>query len=147
MAQTTKEFYKGLSQFFLCLSIFSLQNTNRCISSIINEIPTTFPLMQRFEMTVINKCIFCPEVLFIRFEITCKYEHSVIDYSYNTSCTPGFSFYSRYWSHLHNISHTWVIFYLGYICIFHFSRGSLSVQFLFVNMFSNPRGRINNSIL
>ena len=147
MAQTTKELYKGISQFFLCLSVFILQNKNRSISSIINESPTTFQLMQRFEMTVINKCMFCPAVLFIRFDITCTYEHSIIDYSHHIGCTPGFSFYSRYGIHLHNISHTWGIFYLGYICIFHFSRRALSVQFLFVNIFLNPRGGINNSIL
>ena len=45
-------------KFFLFLSVFILQNTNRCISYIINEIPTTFRLMQSFKMTVINKCIF-----------------------------------------------------------------------------------------
>ena len=136
-----------MSQIFLCRAVFILQNTNMCISHIINEYPTTFRLMQRFEMTVINKCIFCPTLVFIIFDITYTYVHSIIDYSQNTGYTPGLSLYSRYWIHLHNISHTWGIFYFRYICIFHFSRRALSVQFLFVTIFSNHGGIINNSIL
>ena len=147
MAKTTKEFYKGISQCFLCISIFILQNTNRSIRSIINEILTIFRLMKRFEMTVINKCMLFPTAVFNRLDITCTYENSIIHSSQNTGCTPGYSLYSRYWSHLNNISHTWGIFYLIYICIFHFSRRALSVQFLLVNIFSNPGGIINNSIL
>ena len=45
-----------MSQIDLCLSFFILQNRNRCIRSIINEISTTFWLMQRFEVTVKNAC-------------------------------------------------------------------------------------------
>ena len=58
MAQTTKELFKGIYQMFLCHSVFFLQNTNICISSIINENPPTFQLMQRFEMTVIKNACF-----------------------------------------------------------------------------------------
>ena len=124
-ALSTKEMFQNMSQTELCMSIFIPHNKNRCISSIINESPTTFRFMQIFEVTVINKCMFCPTLVFIRFEITvinkcmffptllfilfditCAYEHSIKDYSHNTGCTPGFSFYARYWSHLHNISHT-----------------------------------------
>ena len=137
MSQTTKEFFKGMSQMFLCRSVFILQNKNRCISPIINENPKTFWLMQRIEMTVINKCVFCTAVVFIRLDITCTYEHSIVDSSQNTGCTPGLSFYSRYWSHLHNIYHKWGILYLRYIYIFNFSRRALSVQFLFVNIFQS----------
>ena len=147
MAQTTKEFLMGMSQFFLCRSVFILQNTNRRISYIINENPTIFRLMQRFEMTVINKFMFCPSVVLIRLDIICKYEHYIIDSSQNTGCITGYSFYSKYWSHLNNIYNTWGIFYLKYIWIFHFYRRALSVQFQFVNIFSNPGGRIDNSIL
>ena len=136
MSQTTSEFYKGIYQFFLCLSVFILQNTNMRISSIINESPTTFLLIQRFEMDVINKCMFCQPLAFIIFDIKCTYEHSIVDYSQNTGCTPGFYFYSRYWSSLHNISHTWGIFFLRYICIFRCSRRELSVKFMFVDNFS-----------
>ena len=71
MAQTTKEFFNGMFQCFLCLTVLILKNTNRCISSIIYENPTTFSLMQRFEITVINKFMICTAVVFIRFDITC----------------------------------------------------------------------------
>ena len=110
MAQTTKEFFKGMSQIEICLSVFILQNTNRCINSIINEIPTTFLLMQMFEVTVIKKCMFSPTLVFIRFDITYTFVHSIISFSRNTGCTPVLYFYSKYWSHLQNISHTWGIF-------------------------------------
>ena len=147
MAQNTKEFFKGISQNEIFLSISILQNKNRCIISIINETPTTFWLMQRFEVTVIKKCMFCPTLLLIIFDITYTYLHSIIDFSQSTGYTPGFSFYSKYWSHPHKIYHSWGIFYLKYICIFHSSRKSLSVQLMFEDIFSNPRVRINNSIL
>ena len=147
MAQTTKELFKGISQLENFLSVIILQIKNGCISSIINERFTTFLLMQRSEVTVINKCMFCPTLVFVRFDITCTYVHSSIEFSQNKGCSPGFSFYYRYWSPPHNISHTWDIFYLIYFCIFHSSRRILSIQFKFVDLFSNPRGIINNSIL
>ena len=147
MAQTTKDLFKGISQIDICLSVFIFQNTNSCISSIINESPTTFRFMQIFEMTVINKCMFCPTLVFIRFDITYTYVHYIINFSHNTGCNPGFSFYFKYWSHLNKISHTSGILYIKYISIFHSSRRELSVKFMFVNIFYNPRGRINNSIL
>ena len=146
MEHTTEEFFKGMSQITFSY-VFILQNTNMCISSIIYENPTTFWLMQRFEMTVINKFMLCPAVVFSRLCITSTYEKCIIDSSRNNGCNPGYYFYSRYWSHLPNISHTWGILYLRYIWIFHFSRRALSVRFLLVNIFSNSGGRIDDSIL
>ena len=58
MAQTTKTFFKGIYQIEIFLSVFIPQDTNRRISSIINESPKTFLLMQRFEVTFINKYMF-----------------------------------------------------------------------------------------
>ena len=57
-ALSTKEIFQVISQIQLFLSIFILHNTNKCLSSIINEIPTTFLLMQRFEVTVKTKSCF-----------------------------------------------------------------------------------------
>ena len=127
MALPTKEFFKGTIKLFLWFSVFYLQNTNRCISSIVYENPTTFSLVQRFPMTVIKKYMLCPSVVFNRLDIICTYVHSIIHWSHNTGCTPGYSFYSWYWSHVHNISHTWGIFYLRYMWILHSSRRALSV--------------------
>ena len=106
-----------------------------------------FSLMQRFEITVINKCMIFPAVILCRLDITFIYENAIIDSSQNTGCTPGYSFYSRYCSHFHNISHTWGNFYLGYIWILHSSRRALSVQFLLVNIFFNYLGIIDDNIL
>ena len=127
MALPTKELFKGMIQLFLWFSVFVLQNKNRCINSIVYENPTTFSLVQRFVMTVINKCMLCPTVVFKRLDITCTYLHSIINCSQNTGCALGYSFYSRYWSHVHNIFHTWGIFYLRYIWILRSSRRELSV--------------------
>ena len=146
MSQTTKEFFKGISQ----IEIFSLSlsfKKNRCIIYIINESLTIFLFMQRFEVTVKNRCMLWPKLLFIRFYITCTYVHSIIEFYQNTGCYPGFSLYSRYWSHPHNISNTWGIFYFRKFCIFHSSRRALYVKFKFVYVFSNHRIRINKSIL
>ena len=147
MEYTTKELFKDVSQIEIFLYVFILQNKNRCISSIINEIPTTFWLMKKFEVTVKKYCMFFPTLILIIFYITCTYVHSIVDFSKNTGCSPGFSLYSRYWSHFHNISFTWGIFYLRHFCIFKSSRRSLSVQFKFIYVFSNIRGIINNSVL
>ena len=127
MSLPIKELFKGMIQLFLWFSVFVLQNSNRCISSTVYENPTTVSLVQRFAMTVINKWILCLTVLFNRLDITCKYVHSIIHCSQNTGCTPGYSFYYRYWSHVHNISHTWGIFYFRYMWIINSSRRALSV--------------------
>ena len=127
MAIPAKELFKGMIQLFLWFSVFVLQNTNRWISSIFYEDPTTFSLVQRFVMTVINKCMLFPQVVFNIFDITCKNLHSIIHCSRNTGCTPGYFLYSRYWSYVHNISYTWGIFYLRYMWILHYSRRALSV--------------------
>ena len=58
MTLPTKEFFKGTIQLFLWFSVFSLQNTNRCISSIVYENPTTLSLVQRFVMAVIKNAWF-----------------------------------------------------------------------------------------
>ena len=50
-------------------------------------------------------------LIFIRSDWTFTYIHSIVESSYNTGLYPGFSFYSRFWSPPHNISHTWDIFY------------------------------------
>ena len=102
MEHTTKSLFKGIYQIDPFLSVFILQNTNRWIGSIINEIPTTFVLMQRFEVTVIKNACF-PTLLFIIFDITYTYVHSIIDFSHNTGCSRGLSFYSIYCSHTRNI--------------------------------------------
>ena len=81
MAQSTKELFKGMSQIEICLYLFFLQDKNRCISSIINDIPTTYLLMQRFEVTVKNKGMIFPTLVFIIFDVTCTYVNSIIDYS------------------------------------------------------------------
>ena len=127
MALPTKELFKGMIQLFLWFSFFFLQNTNRCISSIIYEDPTKFSLVQRFVMTVINKCMICPQVVFNIFDITCTYVYSIIHCYQNNGCTPGYLFYSWYWSYVYNISYTCGIFYLRYMWIIHSSRRSLSV--------------------
>ena len=145
MAQNTKVLLKGIS--LKKNSLFILKNTNRCIAFIINESLTNFWLMQKFEVTIIKKCMFCPILVFIRFGITCGYVHSIIDLSRNTGCYLGLSFYSRYWIHPNNISNTWGIFYSGNFCIFQSYRRELSVQFKYADVFSNPNGRIYNSIL
>ena len=115
MPLPTKELFKGMIQLFLWFSVFVLQNTNRCIISIFYENPTKFSFVQRFVMTVINKCILFPQVVFKIFDISCTYVYSIIHCSRNTGCTPGYFFYSRYWSYVHNISYTCVIFYLRYM--------------------------------
>ena len=139
--------FQGTFQIELCLSVIILHNTNRCICYIINHSPTKLLLMQWFEETVINKLMFCRIHIFIRSDLTYTYLHSFIEYSYNNVCTHGLYCYSNYWSRLHNTSHTWGIFCLVHFCIFHSSRRALCVKLQFVGVFSNPRGRINNSIL
>ena len=134
-------------QLFILFSVFFLQKTNRYISSIVYENPTTFSLVQKFVMTVINECILFPKVVFNRLDITCTYVYSLIHFSRSTGCTPCYSFYFWYWSHVHNIFHTWGIFYLRYMWILHSSRRALSVNFLFVNKFSNSWGRIDDLCL
>ena len=52
-----------MSKIGTFLSVFILQNTNRCISYIINEILTKFWFMQRFGLTLINKYML-PQHLF-----------------------------------------------------------------------------------
>ena len=127
MELPTKELFKGMIHLFLWLSVFVLQNKNRCISSIVYEDPTVFILVQIFVMTVINKCMLCPQVVFNIFDITCTYVYSIIHCSQDTGCTPGYFFYYQYWSYVHNISYTCGIFYLIYIWILHSSRRALSV--------------------
>ena len=55
-SQSTKDSFHGMFQIYLCLSVLILQNTNMFIYSIINESLTTFLLVQRFEVNVMNKC-------------------------------------------------------------------------------------------
>ena len=50
--------FQGMFEIYPCLCVIILWNTNRCVCSTINEIPTTFGLMQMFELTFINKCMF-----------------------------------------------------------------------------------------
>ena len=115
MAPPTKELSYGMMQIFLCCSVFVFQNTNRCISSIVYQDPTTFSFVQRFVMTVIKKCMLFPQVVFNIVNITYTYVYSIIHCSHNTGCTPGYFFYSQYWSYVHNISYTCRIFYLRYM--------------------------------
>ena len=91
--------------------------------------------------------MFCLTNILIRSDWTCTNVYSIIDPSSNTGCNPGISFYSNYWIHLHNTSHTWGIFYLSNFSIFNSSSRALSVKFQFVYVFYNPRGIINNCIL
>ena len=134
-------------QIFPCLSFSILQKKNWYIWYIINKIPIKFWLIKWFEVTFIKKWIFCLTHIFIRSDWTCTYIHSIIYSSYINGCTTILFFYFNYWSQFNNNSHTWGIFYLSHYCTFHSSMKALSVKFQFVDVFSNPRGRINNSIL
>ena len=87
MALPTKKLSKGMIQLFLWLSVFVLRNTNRCISSIVYENTTTFSLVQRFVMTVINKCMLCQQVIFNIMKIIYTYVYSISHCSQNTGCT------------------------------------------------------------
>ena len=133
-------------QIYICPYFFILQNTNSCIIYIINEIPKIFWMMQSFYVTVKNRCIFCITPIFIRSDWTCTFLDSIIYCYYNNVLYPGLSFYSRYCSHPNKISHTWGIFYLIHFCIFRPSSRELSIQFMFVGVFTNTRGRIDDRI-
>ena len=130
----------------LYLSFFVFYNTNICISYIINESPTTFLLVQIFEVTIKNKSNCFVTLIFIRSDWTCTYVDWIIYSSYNTGHTPGFSFYSVYLNHLQYTSHTCGIFYPRYILSFTLLGGYCPYNPSFY-VFSNPRGRINNRIL
>ena len=80
-ALSTKEIFQGIYQIELCLSFLIFHKTNMCISSIINDIHTKHLLVQRFEGPVKNKCMFCLTLLFIRYDWTCTYVHSILESS------------------------------------------------------------------
>ena len=132
-------------QIELCLYLFILQNTNRLISSIINEIPTTFWLMQMFEVTVKNACfvlhlhssdltenvhMYTPSLTLPRMLATPQGYLSITD--------TGFTRITFL---------TLEVFSISKFFIFHSSMRTLPVQFQCVYVFSDTRGIINNSIL
>ena len=111
--------------FFDSLSLTS--NTQISASYLLSLRNPQHFLVQRFEMTFIKKLCFVQQLYFNRLDITCAYENSIIPFYHNTGCTPGYLFYYRYWSHFHNISPTWGIFYLRYMWILSSSRRALSI--------------------
>ena len=96
----------GHAYIEICISFFITQKKDRCISSIMKYTPTHFLFMQRFEVTVENKCMFCLTLIFIISDLTCTYVQSIVDSTYSTGCNPRLSFFSIHWSHLHSTSHT-----------------------------------------
>ena len=109
--------FQSMFQIYFCFSVI-IQNTNMCICSIINERPTTFWLMQRFEVTVIKKIMFCLKHVPFKSDWTWPFVYFIIHFSKDNSGTPFFSLYVKYWCQNHKISHTWGIFHLIHILSF-----------------------------
>ena len=114
--------FQWLFQIMLRLSVIITQNRNRCICSIINERPTIFWLVQKFDVTVINKCRFGLNLIVFILDWTCTYIHSIVNFVKDTAGTPFFYSCVQYRCHSHKISNTRVTFYLIRVCVIHSSR-------------------------
>ena len=109
------------------LSVIIIHDTKWRICYIINDIPTTFWLMQRFEVTFINKFMVWILLIVYRLDWTCTYIQSIINFSNNSFGTPLLSFCFQYCYHSHKNWNTWGILGLIYICFFRYYRWELSI--------------------
>ena len=73
-----------------------------------------------------------------------KYHHQLPEK--NPQSTPFFSLYFQNRCNGHKIIYTFWLLHFFHVCVIHPSRGALSIQFIFVNIFTYSWGSINNYI-
>ena len=74
-----KKIPKHILQCMFYFYIFSLQYTDRCIWSIINDCTTAFTLLFCWKITVIEKCVLCELFWNIGIDSTVAYINTIIN--------------------------------------------------------------------